>query len=103
MLKIQYLRRRAEDGLKARERTHDGIAHHRSDQARNQRLNLEILRVENLRADNRSGERCFEDCGDARSQSRGQRDVAFPRGELQCVGDAGTRRSADLCDGSLSS
>ena len=98
MGELHHFGRRIENRLKPRDRTHDGVADHRRDQTGHQRLDLEILRVKNFRADDGARQRRFENGGDAGSQSGGQGDVAFPRREFEGLGDAGAGGGPDLRD-----
>ena len=81
--KLRHPSRQAEDRLEPGDRAHDRVADDRSNHPRHQRFHFEVFGVEDLRRDERPGQRRLENCGDARAQSRGQRHVALAGGELE--------------------
>ena len=71
----------AEEGSEALDRSEDGVADRRGDEARQQRGGVEVVAVEDLRGQDGAAERRAEDGSDARSDSRRHGDT--PVGGLQ--------------------
>src|SRR5512146_1410815 len=69
----------AEQGSEPEPCTVNRVAHDRSDQRRDDRLDLDVVYVQDLRREHGASERCAEDSADASTDSRGDGDPAVLR------------------------